>query len=214
MEERIREHGTLMQMFARDIGKVKPLSKEEEEALILRLRSGDAKAMNRLIEANLRFVVWAVFRYWKPGYPVMDMLSEGCLGLVKAARRFDPARPVRFISYAALAVRHGIIRAIIDSMRHAHESLDSPVFDEEGETLMDNLASDGNNPEEEAEAHDVGRSLSLLNKRERFIIEERHWKEKTLDEVGKSLGIKRERVRQIEARALLKLRCALREKKK
>jgi RNA polymerase sigma factor (sigma-70 family) len=210
------EGNNLLQAFIKDVMKIRILTKEEEDTLAGQMKEGDVEAMRQLVEANLRFVLMVVFRHYKPGDPVMDMISGGCFGLIRSAKAFEPGMGVRFLTYAAYGIRQGVVNALVDSYQDNHESLDAPITgsaeDDEGFTLGDSIAAEEISPEEEAETCDMGRYLlSLLNKRERFVIEQHYWEERTLEAIGASLGIMGERVRQIEARALFKLRYALKE---
>lgn len=206
MEER-----ELLNMFRNDTKRIPLLTREQEAILADQIRQGSTEAMNRLIEANLRLVLKLAFLHWKPGYPIMDMISEACLGLIRSAKTFNPDTGVRFVTYAFPGIKQGVIRAIIDCHRDAHESLDAPSFEDDTESLINNLASEGNTPEEEAETHDIGQCLKILTDREQYIIEQRFWRERALDDIGASLGIKKDRVRQIANRAIFKLRYALKE---
>jgi RNA polymerase sigma factor (sigma-70 family) len=206
----------LLKMFLKDIGKIPLLSVEEEKALALRAREGDGAAINRLVEANLRFVVKEAFRLWRPGRPLMDMVAEGCLGLVRAARSHDPTKGYRFITYASYGVFHGILRAIADHKKARDLSLEDPLYegDETGETLKDRITYE--EPIMDAETlalqNDVRGLLDGLSEREKAVIMGRFWHEKTLDEVGSRCGLHKASVRQIEARALRKIRWTLMEK--
>jgi RNA polymerase sigma factor (sigma-70 family) len=204
----------LLNVFRKEIGQIPLLTREQEDLLVSQTMQGKPEAMKRLIEANLRFALKVVFYYWRPGHPLMDMVSGACLGLVRSAKSFDPDAGFRFTTYAFPAIRQGVIRAIIESesYQYIHESLDAPSFDHDGETLLDSLVSKGITPEEEVERHDIGQYLSILTEREQSVIRDRFWKEKSLELTGLSIGVNKERVRQIETKALFKLRCALREK--
>lgn len=93
------------------------LSREEEKILADRIQKGDRVALNTLVESNLRFVVKIAKRYRGYSIPIQDLINEGNLGLIEAAKRFDPSREVRFISYAIWWIRQMIISAIA-SMGH------------------------------------------------------------------------------------------------
>lgn len=99
------------------------LTQEEEMSVARRSRLGDEASRNHLVESNLRFVIKVVFQYWSPGLPLMDMISEGCQGLVKAAKTFDPDMGFRFLSYAGVAIVQGVIRAIQDHKQYEYEPL-------------------------------------------------------------------------------------------
>ena len=103
--------------YIRDIAKFKPLSGDDEKALGRRIREGDQEALRRLIEANLRFVVHYAKRYRGLGLSFMDLIHEGTLGLMEAAKRFDPERNVKFISYAVWWVRQAIFHALSEHSR-------------------------------------------------------------------------------------------------
>ena len=244
------------------------LSREEEIELARRAKAGDKEAFKKLIESNLRFVVSVASKYKGYGVPLMDLINEGNLGLIQAAKRFDPDRGVRFISYAvwwikqaimqALAEHSGVVKlplkqaSVLFKIRNAYEelfqklgrepsteeiaaeldmepqdiedvlrvarihlSLEAPINkDEEDTTFLDLMEATNPSAEEEAIkaslASQIEELLGQLNPRESFIIRCRFGigtdHPMTLEEIGKILGVSRERVRQIEARALQKLR--------
>ena len=106
-----------LNVYIRDIAKFKPLSADEEKELGRRIREGDQEAVDRLVEANLRFVVHYAKRYRGLGLSYMDLIHEGSLGLIEAAKRFDPDRNVKFISYAVWWVRQAIFHALSEHAR-------------------------------------------------------------------------------------------------
>jgi RNA polymerase primary sigma factor len=93
------------------------LSSDEEHALALRAREGDEAALQALVEGNLRFVVSFAKRYRGMGVPFLDLIHEGNLGLIEAGRRFDPARNVKFITYAVWWIRQAILHMLSDQTR-------------------------------------------------------------------------------------------------
>jgi RNA polymerase primary sigma factor len=103
--------------YIRDIAKFKPLSGDDEKVLGRRIQAGDQEAIKRLVEANLRFVVHYAKRYRGLGMSYMDLIHEGTLGLMEAAKRFDPERNVKFISYAVWWVRQAIFHALSEHVR-------------------------------------------------------------------------------------------------
>jgi len=103
--------------YIRDIAKFKPLSGDDEKVLGRRIQTGDQEAIKRLVEANLRFVVHYAKRYRGLGMSYMDLIHEGTLGLMEAAKRFDPERNVKFISYAVWWVRQAIFHALSEHAR-------------------------------------------------------------------------------------------------
>ncbi|HSR17039.1 MAG TPA: RNA polymerase sigma factor RpoD/SigA [Ignavibacteriaceae bacterium] len=111
-----RENKSLDQYFT-EIGKMRLLSPEEEIELAVKIRNGDEHARNKLISANLRFVVSVAKMYQNQGLSLSDLINEGNMGLIKAARRFDETRGFKFISYAVWWIRQGITSAIADQSR-------------------------------------------------------------------------------------------------
>jgi RNA polymerase primary sigma factor len=106
--------GDSLAAYLREIGAY-PLLKPADEASLAHLaRGGDARAVDRLICANLRFVVSVAKKYQHHGIPLTDLIDEGNLGLIRAAHRFDETRGVRFISYAIWWVRQAIVQAIAE----------------------------------------------------------------------------------------------------
>ena len=117
--ERGRREATVdsLNAYIRDIAKFKPLSADDEKVLGRRIREGDQEAVKRLVEANLRFVVHYAKRYRGLGLSYMDLIHEGTLGLMEAAKRFDPERNVKFISYAVWWVRQAIFHSLSEHSR-------------------------------------------------------------------------------------------------
>ena len=109
--------GDSLNAYIREIAKFKPLSAGEEKDLARRIQQGDEDALRRLVEANLRFVVSYCKRYRGLGLSFLDLIHEGSLGLMEAARRFDPDRNVKFISYAVWWVRQAIFHALSEQHR-------------------------------------------------------------------------------------------------
>jgi RNA polymerase primary sigma factor len=106
-----------LNVYIREISRFKPLSADEEKVLGRRIREGDQEAIKRLVEANLRFVVSYCKRYRGLGLSFLDLIHEGSLGLMEAAKRFDPERNVKFISYAVWWVRQAIFHALSEHAR-------------------------------------------------------------------------------------------------
>jgi RNA polymerase primary sigma factor len=109
--------GDSLNAYIREISKFQPLSGDEEKVLARRIQQGDPEALKRLIEANLRFVVSYSKRYRGLGLAFLDIIHEGTLGLIEAAKRFDPDRNVKFISYAVWWVRQSIFHALSEHTR-------------------------------------------------------------------------------------------------
>jgi RNA polymerase primary sigma factor len=98
--------------YLQEIGKVEMISSEEEIELARLIKTGDKKALDRLVKANLRFVVSVAKQYQNQGLSLQDLVNEGNLGLIKAAQRFDETRGFKFISYAVWWIRQSILHAI------------------------------------------------------------------------------------------------------
>ncbi|MET0595248.1 MAG: sigma-70 family RNA polymerase sigma factor [Polyangiaceae bacterium] len=257
------------------------LSREDEAALWLLVREkGDRQAVERLVQAHLRDVTFIAKKHRLYGVPLADLIAEGNLGLLHAFDKFDPARGVRFGTYAAHWVRAYIVthvlrswslvggssgvlrsglffrlrreRARLETLHGSGEetmrllaermavsedqlrlmlerldardlSLDAPLYSESTTTIADRLAS-GDDTErsydEGCERRKVETALydalDVLDRRERFIAEAR-WladaeSELSLADIGRELGVSRERARQLETRARAKMKKALAER--
>lgn len=106
-----------VETYFNDISRLPMISPEEEVALAKKIRQGDRAALDRLCTANLRFVVSVAKKYQHQGLPLSDLISEGNLGLIKAAKRFDETRGFKFISFAVWWIRQSIIAAITENAR-------------------------------------------------------------------------------------------------
>ncbi|OGD35285.1 MAG: hypothetical protein A2V45_11220 [Candidatus Aminicenantes bacterium RBG_19FT_COMBO_58_17] len=106
-----------LKLYLSQIAKFPVYTESEEKELGGRAHQGDGEALRKLVEANLRFVVSYVKKYRGMGLGMLDLVNEGNLGLIEAARRFDPSRNVRFISYAVWWVRQAVIHALTQSAR-------------------------------------------------------------------------------------------------
>jgi RNA polymerase primary sigma factor len=104
--------------YLREIGKNRVLTHAEERELLLRMRQGDKRGFKDLITANLRFVVSVCRKYQHQGLPLTDLISEGNLGLIRAAQSFDETRTCRFISYAVWWIRQRILQALAEQSRN------------------------------------------------------------------------------------------------
>ena len=220
--------------YLRQIAKLPLLTVDEERSLGLRIqRDRDEAALSHLVESNLRFVVSYARRYRGCGVSILDLIHEGNLGLIEAARRFDPSRNVKFISYAVWWVRQAMVHAMSDQTRAfsfpprllatlgrqtADVSLNDPIGSawHDGHTfeLGDSLAYDQASVDDElmrqSEIDELAEALLELDGKEREVVRLRFGLEddepRTLQEVGDRLHLSRERIRQIESRAKGKLR--------
>jgi len=104
-------------LYLREISKSKNLSLDEEAGLAYRIRQGDRRALNKLISANLKFVVSVCRNYQNQGLPLTDLINEGNLGLIRAAKRFDETKHFKFISYAVWWIRQAILQSLAEQSR-------------------------------------------------------------------------------------------------
>ncbi len=244
-----------------------PLTRDEEYELGTRIKEGDKEAFDKLINSNLKFVVTVAYKFRNSGLPMLDIINQGNLGLVEAAKRFDPERGVKFISYAVWWIRQYIVQGVAEQsgtvrlpikqasnlfkINYAREklrqensnepsvdelaehlkmkpedvtdilrvskqslSLEAPVKEGEDRTFINMLEDTGEGVEESLIRDNLKNILNdminELDPREMQIISRRFGLDddepQTLDELGKLFGVSRERVRQLEARALDKLR--------
>src|SRR5262245_28262962 len=232
VRRRDEDSGTLS-AYLREIAKLPRLTVDEERALGTRIKvDQDEDALGRLVEANLRFVVAYAKRYRGHGVSFLDLIHEGNLGLIEAARRFDPSRNVKFITYAVWWIRESMMHVLSDQMRavsfppklfaslgHGGEDVShrEPVerAGQNGRALADLLPDDHQAPVDEeimrqSDAHELVEALGDLDGKEREVVRLRYGLEddepRTLQEIGDRLHLSRERVRQIEAMAKAKLR--------
>jgi RNA polymerase primary sigma factor len=108
---------SLYYQYIKDISRYPLLTRPEEVELLKRVKAGDQKAMNRLVCSNLKFVINVAFMYKNQGFSLPELINEGNLGLIEAAKRFDVTRELKFISYAVWWIRQSITRAIAERAR-------------------------------------------------------------------------------------------------
>ena len=136
--------------YLRDLGKLEMISPEEETELAGRIKAGDEEAFRRLVEANLRFVVSVAKQYQNRGLDLTDLINEGNLGLMKAARKFDPTRGFKFISYAVWWIRQQILQALSDQGRLIRLPLNQVgVLNKIGRARMEFLQENEREPSDE-----------------------------------------------------------------
>jgi RNA polymerase primary sigma factor len=221
---RVDDATDTLHAYLRAIAKLPRVTPDEERALARRIQASagaDEEAVQRLVESNLRFVVSYAKRYRAYGVPFLDLIHEGNLGLIEAARRFDAGRNVKFITYAVWWIRQAILHLLTGETRAASAasvSLDAPAVSggEDGPELWERLEQEIEPPAEAAlvrrALHDQIRdALKDLDDKERKVVALRFGlyrrdDPRTLQEIGDRLHLTRERVRQIEARAKDKLR--------
>ena len=207
-----------VRMYLKEIGKVPLLSADEEIELAKRMELGDEEAKKKLAEANLRLVVSIAKRYVGRGMLFLDLIQEGNLGLIKAVEKFDYRKGYKFSTYATWWIRQAITRAIADQAR----TIRIPIGEEEDSHLGDFIQDDNVPVPAEAAAftllkEQLNEVLGTLTEREQKVLKLRFGLEdgraRTLEEVGKVFNVTRERIRQIEAKALRKLRHPSRSRK-
>ncbi|MBR1502868.1 MAG: sigma-70 family RNA polymerase sigma factor [Prevotella sp.] len=222
-----------------EIGKSAQLTDEQEKELSERILRGDERALSRLVEANLKFVVSVARQYKGQGLAMEDLVSEGNIGLMKAAARFDATKGVRFVNYAVVHVRQAIEKAVSQQaglyqvpkdakdVLTAHQqsiplSVDAPLGHRANLSLLSVLVNkDAPQADErvhsEAVVEAIEFALGSLDKRESrvvnayFGIGQEH---ETMAEIAEDMDLKRERVRQIRNKAIRKLRKAYRRRLK
>lgn len=196
-----------------EIKPIKSLSIREERELGARIKMGDKEAVNKLVKHNLKFVVSIAKKYRDRGVPFEDLISEGNMGLIHAAEKFDGSKNARFITYAVWWVK-SYITELIKKTPTDEVDVEEYVFDNKNhfekqteyinEEFENNLLllSDRNASVEEL--------LECLQDRERKIIKMFYGldglKEMNLDEIGQDMNLSNERIRQIKDIALIKLK--------
>ncbi len=114
---RYRDEDRSLDLYLREIGETPLITAAEEVELAKRIRRGDQKALEKLTKANLRFVVSVAKQYQNQGLSLADLINEGNIGLIKAAKRFDETRGFKFISYAVWWIRQAILQALAEQSR-------------------------------------------------------------------------------------------------
>jgi RNA polymerase primary sigma factor len=256
-----------LEKYLHDIGKEELITPEEEVELAKRIKMGDQEALEKLTKANLRFVVSVAKQYQHQGLSLPDLINEGNLGLIKAAKKFDETKGFKFISYAVWWIRQCILQALAEQSRIVrlplnkigalnkinrafsqleqeherepspeevaailelpevkvagtlelsgrHLSVDAPFQDGEENSLLDVLPSHDTPSTdskliEESLAKEIERTLSTLPEKESSVIRAFYGigtKPMSLEEIGQTIGISRERTRQIKEKAIKHLR--------
>lgn len=114
--------------YFKDVSRLSMISQDEEIELTKKVKEGDEKSMKRLVEANLRFVISVAKQYQNKGLPLVDLIQEGNLGMLQAAKLFDPNKGFRFISYAVWWIRQSIMKAISDQCRTVRLPMNQVVY--------------------------------------------------------------------------------------
>jgi RNA polymerase primary sigma factor len=266
-KEREPERPDALGQYMNEISKLKPLTREEEAGLSQKIQEGDVKALHELVRRNLKYVVTVANKYRGCGLSLQDLIEEGNIGMIQAAKRFDGTRQIKFITYAVWWIRQAIMHSLaeqsgtvklpikqagklykierkyksltqelerepttsevaddlgysvedIENIMRAyrtHLSLDTPLRDDDVTQYLDLLENPDYIPYDDqimkASLHDkVDDMLKHLSKREEQILRMRfgfNGDTKTLEDIGKEIGLSRERVRQIEKRAKARLK--------
>lgn len=116
-KNKVTEDRKTLEKYLQEIVNIPLISAEEEKELARRIRQGDEEALRKLTRANLRFVVSVAKQYQNQGLPLNDLISEGNLGLIEAAKRFDETKGFKFISYAVWWIRQSILQALAEQSR-------------------------------------------------------------------------------------------------
>ena len=117
MSRRYRDEDRSLDLYLREIGSTPLINASEEVRLARRIKQGDMTALEKLTKANLRFVVSVAKNYQNQGLSLADLINEGNIGLIKAAKRFDETRGFKFISYAVWWIRQAILQALAEQSR-------------------------------------------------------------------------------------------------
>lgn len=216
---------SILNKYLDEIGRETLLSEDEEHQLSERIRRGDGRALNKLVEANLRFVVAIARQYQGKGLSMEDLVSEGNLGLLKAAGKYDASRGLRFVNYAVVFIRQQIERSLkIESAEQRVESrsdgqtrsVDAPLGTKTNVSLLSVLVN-ADSPMADERVYQanmltaVEKALDSLNERESRVVNAYFGLGQdnlTMAEIAVDMGLKRERVRQIRDKAVHKMRKA------
>lgn len=263
------DENSIYNQYIKEVKKYPLLERAEEKTLLELASQGNRLAMDKLVVSNLKFVINIAFMYKNQGIAVNELINEGNLGLMEAARRFDHNQPIKFISYAVWWIRQSITRAIAEKARvvrisaekelvlrrlnkkssrlvqtigghytldheeiaantdydekqvanilkmgQRHASLDAPVGEEGESNLLELTPSDGVGADEYSEAKSmkdyITASMDQLDSQQQEVIKYYYGIGSSftmnLQEIGKMIGLSKERVRQVKEKALTQLR--------
>ena len=210
---------SVLNIYLDEIGKEQLLSDDEERQLSERIAKGDQRALSKLIEANLKFVVSVARQYKGKGVAMEDLVSEGNIGLMKAAAKFDASRGVRFVNFAVVYVRQAIEKAIDQQggLYQVPKDVKQEVARQQSQPLSVDAPLADERVHSEAIEEAIDYALATLDDRERRIINAFYGinqEHETMAEIAEDMDLKRERVRQIRDKSVRKLRKAYRNKLK
>jgi RNA polymerase primary sigma factor len=258
-----------LEKYLQDVSKEEMINAEEEVELAIKIQTGDERALNRLVRANLRFVISVAKQYQNTGLTLEDLINEGNLGLIEAAKRYDHTKGFKFISYAVWWIRQSILKAAADNSRtirlphnrlgeiqkiskasnefeqknertptadelsdltemdvakvemslkmsKKQVSIDAPMSNDDDNNSLVSVLENNDTPDptdslmQESLSKDLERTLSYLKGMEAEVIRLFYGlggsSEMTLEEIGNTFGLTRERIRQIKERGLRRLR--------
>ena len=210
------EHVQELTTYFNDIQNIRRLTRREEQILSEKIQKGDEQALNKLVYHNLRFVVNIAKNYRNSNVPFADIISEGNLGLIRAAHKFDSTKGVKFISYAVWWIKNSI-NECIEKYNRDNETLSYDDYtinkctdlDHKFEQINEDFEEKINNIQSRKDA--IESLMKCLHEREIKILTLffglNGGREMTLEEVGKEMCLTNERVRQIKDSALSKLKC-------
>jgi RNA polymerase sporulation-specific sigma factor len=195
-----------------------PLTREEEEYLLTHLMTGDVNVRTKLIERNLRLVVYIARKFENTGIHIEDLVSIGTIGLIKAVNTFDPHKKIKLATYASRCIENEILMYLRRNSKIRTEvSFDEPLnIDWDGNELLlsDVLGTENDtiykNIEEQVEKRLLHKALDKLSNREKLIMELRFGlqdgEEKTQKDVADHLGISQSYISRLEKRIIKRLR--------
>ncbi len=258
-----------LEKYLQDVSKEEMITAEEEVELAIKIQNGDENALNRLVRANLRFVISVAKQYQNTGLTLEDLINEGNLGLIEAAKRYDHTKGFKFISYAVWWIRQSILKAAADNSRtirlphnrlgeiqkiskasnefeqknertptadelsdltemdvnkvemslkmsKKQVSIDAPMSNDDDNNSLVSVLENSDTPDpsnsllQESLSQDLERTLTYLKGMEAEVIRLFYGlggsSEMTLEEIGNTFGLTRERIRQIKERGLRRLR--------
>ena len=204
-----------VKIYYNELKKCVPLDANAERELLIKSKSGDISARNKIVESNLRFVIDIARRFRGRGVSMSDLISEGNIGLMKAIERFDMSKDVKFITYAVFWVKERMMSSIKANSSRIDSSLLDDFKDADSNDDCNNLIKDKvNDVEDEETSHSredlLDGLMCVLNDKEKKIMEFSYGlrgnKEMSFQEIGKKYHISSERVRQIKLRSLDKIR--------
>jgi len=156
MKRSNHRYSEILAKYLQDLDHIPQISPEEEVDLARQIKKGDKQALNKLVRSNLKFVVYIAREYEERGLPLDELISEGNLGLLEAAHRFDPERGYKFISYAVWWIRQSILRALAKYSRLVRVPINRTWVIQKMATIVNNLEQDlGRTPALEEVANEL-----------------------------------------------------------